>query len=189
MRKFEAFSSRRWCGTLITEKHMRLQIKRSYVAIGIGALLIAAAIGFMAYAFLRPAEKTIGKNTSDSDVNLQTVCTSAHIETFNSAYGTHSTSELLNLAGDIKKQPSYENDINCVYMMTEISIAASDPTHATQYLSRLEKLELKTTSFSEMFKYAIRPVDQMKQDVASLVSAGDSYKKIQGDAEQGMNNE
>jgi len=128
-------------------------------------IILVTAAGFIAYIYIsnRPSPPE-ARGCSE-----QTIRESA------GKIAEEKTPELVGTVQYIQRQPGYDSDVNCLYILTTYFISVSDAENARKYLDMLKSIYTPEAGYSDILGDSAPAPDLIEQEVAFI-------EKINNDA-------
>lgn len=141
--------------------------------------LLLAACGFLLFYYFSGLPKD---SDSRSDVGLQeensiqVTCSDDVIKSADLAIYNDDMSTLESIAGNILKEGSFNEDPNCLYIMTEFYVRTSSSVAARKYFEDL-KVYAAGRKFSDNFTYTYPSIGRLESSIETIES---NDKDMQG---------
>lgn len=148
-----------------------------------GALIVlVVSLGLAAYLFWFNKEDDSNdtkKTIVDEPVSLQKVCSDDLLRRANTALNNNNTADLKTVYDEILTLENYENDQNCVYLLSWYNYVIANYDQASEYQARLSKLMIQATGYSQIFNPAPQRPEALADTIAGSKTNSEANQQFE----------
>lgn len=151
-----------------------IKVVKKKTAISKKAILLVVAVAILV-ALLVLGLNRMGKDEKQAE--SKRVCGDHLIQEALPYLSSRDAQRLHPIVENIRKQPDYDKEPDCLYLALSSSLSRSDATQAAEDLSKLEKVYDPNVGFSKAFGLKLRTMEGLREAVNALNQRNEEYKQ------------